>query len=113
MRYDNLLATLRRGLLVSFLSGLILLVPQHLVQRAGAFWLWPTTYDECVTKYVNKAAPGRVARGAAMACAYKFKDKKNIGWANCILDGILDAKNDVAASLLAQRCAERHGPPNR
>jgi hypothetical protein len=111
MQYDNFLVSLREALIILLIVGLGLLVPQFSVQRAGAFWLWPTTYDECVTKYVNNAAPGRAARGAAMACAYKFKDKKNIGWANCILDGVLDAKNDIAASLLARRCSEEHGSP--
>lgn len=71
-------------------------------------WFGPNNYDECVNKYTKDAVSNYAVNVIAVACQYKFKEKINIDYANCLLDEVPNVKTDRAAAVLAASCKSRY-----
>ena len=81
-----------------------------LVSTQALAWPW-TTADDCTAKYVPKAESNQGAKIVRTACINKYQTKiDNDGLFDCIVDKVVTAKTDAAASMMAQLCW-RENPP--
>ena len=75
-----------------------------LVSAQALAWPW-TTVDDCTAKYVPKAESNQGAKIVRTACINKYQTKiDNDGLFDCIVDKVVTAKTDAAASMMAQLC---------
>ena len=75
-----------------------------LISAQALAWPW-TTVDDCAAKYVPKAESNQGAKIVRMACLDKYQRKfDNDGLFDCIVDKVVTAKTDTAASMMVQLC---------
>lgn len=83
-----------------------------LVSAQALAWPW-TTVDDCTAKYVPKAESNQGAKIVRTACLDKYQRKiDNDGLFDCIVDKVVTAKTDTAASMMVQLC-RRENPPKQ
>jgi len=96
---------------MKYFRGLLLVIGLLLLSKFIRSLGPPRDHEACVTKYVSPVPSGSMVYILDRACKSKFKEKKDLNYADYILDSVPDAKADQAARVLDRGCREKFPLP--
>ena len=83
------------------------------VTTVNAGWFGPSTFEECIDKYIVSAKTNYASDAVIMSCSLEFKKKKTDAkyksYYKCIRQDVVKAQSEKSAKIMAYRCKSRAG----